>query len=76
MESVKIRPGNVPCAVYEAGCRLLPGSLRSFFSDGANRAAYEAWMRTPEGMAADEPGGGRGQSVKVPLADRTPSAAC
>lgn len=75
MESVKIHPGDIPGEVYEAGCRLLPGSLRSFFSNGANRAAYEAWMRTPEGMAADEPGGGRTTPGDAQEAYRTPFAA-
>lgn len=53
MDAVKINPADIPADVYDAGCRILSKSIRSFFADPKNRRGYEEWLKTPEGQRAD-----------------------
>ena len=64
--SVTISPEAIPDKVYKAAIPVLCEAVLSFYSDAENRAAYDAWMRTPEGMAADMPDGGREEPGEGP----------
>lgn len=68
---MRIVPEAIPDEAYNAGSMILCGAVRSFFSHAENRAAYDAWMRTPEGRRADEPGGSRGIPADAPEVRRT-----
>lgn len=55
----RIVPEAIPDKVYREGSKILFDAVLTYFADVVNRAAYDAWARTPEGIAADMPGGSR-----------------